>query len=262
MRLNKLDEIRGVTLVSMILYHFLWDLVFIAGINIPWYSKAPGNIWQKSICITFIFLSGFCFSFGSKRFKRSLQIFICGAIVTAVTLIAMPDDPVVFGVLTFIGSAGLITIPFDKLHRKLEKNMDKTKVSFNASLLMASFILFIMCYRVNRGYLNLLFTELYLPADLYAGYVSTFFGFMMKGFVSSDYFSILPWYFLYLCGYFLYRISGIEEAKAAGNTNRLIDEFKDGKIKALQWLGRHSLLLYMLHQPVLYMITLLIVKIK
>lgn len=262
MRLNKLDQIRGVTLVSMILYHFLWDIVFIAGIDIPWYSKAPGNIWQKSICITFILLSGFCFSFGNKRLKRSLQIFICGAIVTVVTLLAMPEDPVIFGVLTFIGSAGLITIPFDKLHRKLEAKMSSTQKSFNLSLFVTSLLLFIICFRISRGYLNLLFTKLYLPKEIYAGLLSTFFGFMMKGFVSSDYFAILPWYFLYLCGYFLYRISGVEEYKNTGCENWFIKEFKDGKIKAFQWLGKRSLIIYMLHQPILYMITLLIMNIK
>lgn len=261
MRLNKLDEIRGVTLVSMILYHFMWDLVYIAGINIPWYSELPGKIWQKSICISFIFLSGFCFSFGKKRFRRSLEIFICGIVVSAVTFIAMPEEPVIFGVLTFIGSAGLITILFDKLHKKLENNAYSKKI-YNTSLFIANILLFVVCFNINKGYLNFFVRKINMPQSMYSGYISTFFGFMMKGFISSDYFALLPWYFLYISGYFLYRVSGIEESKTLGIDNSVIKRLKEGKLKAFRWLGQHSLLLYMLHQPVLYALTLLIIYIK
>ena len=59
-RLAGLDTIRGITLLSMMLYHTCWDLVFLFGKKIPGYSGFGGYVWQQSICWTFILLAGFC----------------------------------------------------------------------------------------------------------------------------------------------------------------------------------------------------------
>ena len=49
-RLAGLDTIRGITLLSMMLYHTCWDLVFLFGKKIPGYSGLGGYVWQQSIC--------------------------------------------------------------------------------------------------------------------------------------------------------------------------------------------------------------------
>ena len=54
-----LDELRGLDLVSMMLYHGCWDLVNLFGIQADWYYGLPGHLWQQSICWVFILLSGF-----------------------------------------------------------------------------------------------------------------------------------------------------------------------------------------------------------
>ena len=53
------DGIRGITLLSMIIYHGAWDLVYIYGVKWDWYRGAGAYLWQQSICWTFILLSGF-----------------------------------------------------------------------------------------------------------------------------------------------------------------------------------------------------------
>lgn len=65
---------------------------------------------------------------------------------------------------------------------------------------------------------------------------------------STDYFSLIPWFFLFLTGYFLFRLTG-RYLKAAPDF---------GRCKPLCALGRRSLLVYMLHQPVLYGVTMLL----
>ena len=60
-RLALLDSLRGLTLISMILYHACWDAVYLLGANWPWYGSRAAYIWQQSICWTFIMLSGFRF---------------------------------------------------------------------------------------------------------------------------------------------------------------------------------------------------------
>ena len=48
-RLALLDSLRGLTLVSMILYHACWDAVYMLGADWVWYGSRAAYIWQKSI---------------------------------------------------------------------------------------------------------------------------------------------------------------------------------------------------------------------
>ena len=50
-----LDELRGLDLVSMMLYHACWDMMFLFGIWMDWYAGMPGRLWQQTICWVFIF---------------------------------------------------------------------------------------------------------------------------------------------------------------------------------------------------------------
>lgn len=40
-----LDELRGLDLLSMMLYHGCWDLVNLFGIQADWYYGLPGHLW-------------------------------------------------------------------------------------------------------------------------------------------------------------------------------------------------------------------------
>lgn len=104
-----LDELRGLDLVSMMLYHACWDMMFLFGIWMDWYAGMPGRLWQQTICWVFILLSGFCAPFGRHMLRRGVTVFAAGALVTAVTLVFMPGSRVIFGVLTFLGTAMLLT---------------------------------------------------------------------------------------------------------------------------------------------------------
>ncbi|MDE7404312.1 MAG: DUF1624 domain-containing protein, partial [Lachnospiraceae bacterium] len=66
-RYGVLDGIRGFVVISMILYHACWDLVYIFGKDWSWYRGRGAYIWQQSICWSFILLSGFCWSLGKKH---------------------------------------------------------------------------------------------------------------------------------------------------------------------------------------------------
>ena len=45
-RLPFIDLIRGITIIEMISYHFLWDLVYLYNADIPWYKSHGAYIWQ------------------------------------------------------------------------------------------------------------------------------------------------------------------------------------------------------------------------
>ena len=68
-----LDELRGLDLVSMMLYHACWDMMFLFGIWMDWYAGMPGRLWQQTICWVFILLSGFCVQLGHHTLRRGAQ---------------------------------------------------------------------------------------------------------------------------------------------------------------------------------------------
>lgn len=234
-RYDLLDTIRGITLFSMIAYHGVWDLVYMYGVKWDWYRGTGAYIWQQSICWTFIFLSGFCWSIGKRPLKRGLLVFGSGLLVTVVTLLFMPQNRVVFGVLTFTGSAMLLMIPLDKIFKKVSPKIG----------LIISFLCFLVTRNINEG--NLGFEGirlLWLPGSWYRGIVATYLGFPAADFYSTDYFSLIPWIFLFISGYFMYHLFC--------KKNLLKASVFTWSCKPFSFLGRHSLMIYLLHQVVLY----------
>lgn len=193
-----LDELRGLNLVSMMLYHACWDMMFLFGIWMDWYAGMPGRLWQQTICWVFILLSGFCAPFGRHMLRRGVTVFAAGALVTAVTLVFMPGGRVFFGVLTFLGTAMLLTGVLEPLLKKV----------MPAVGLAVSAVLFAVCYPVGLGWVGLGGWKLMLPQSLYANYFTAFFGFYPDWFYSADYFGLLPWLFLFWAGYYLHKAVG------------------------------------------------------
>ena len=242
-RLSLIDFIRGVAVINMILYHALWDTVYIFGEDIPLFKTQWAYLWQQCICWCFIFLSGFSMNLGRKSYKRGALVFAGGLAVTAVTLIAMPENRIVFGVLTLLGSCMLIMTALGKITEKI-----KPSVGFILSML-----LLVLTRNINKGFLGFETIRLApLPKALYSGYVSTFFGFTADGFYSADYFSLIPWIFLFAAGYFAFHI-----IKAQGRL-----KFAQRSISAVvEFIGKQSLWIYLAHQPIIYLMLTIIYSI-
>ena len=121
-----------------------------------------------------------------------------------------------------------------------------------------SFVLFLFAYPVNRGYLGFLGQKIVeIPRGWYVNGFTTYFGFPAEGFSSTDYFSILPWFFLFLTGYFCYGVVFDRKPKCGIENCPLVVFLQKSFCPVLAWIGRRSLLIYMLHQPVVYVLLLL-----
>ena len=225
-----LDALRGLALLNMIAYHASWDIVYLLGVDWPWFSSSGAHLWQQAICRTFILLSGFCWCFSRRWLYHGAKVFACGLLVTAGTVLAMPDSVVWWGVLTFLGAAGILTGVLRPLLKKCPPALG----------LAASIVLFTLTKSVEWGSL----AGRPLPSWLYeAGHLSAFLGFPPHGFFSTDYFPLLPWIFWYLAGYFLFFL---------WKPHRERFPLGGREIPVLGWLGRHSLSVYLIHQPAVY----------
>lgn len=284
-RLETLDLIRGITLVSMILYHGMWDFLYLSetGASMTalrtWYEGPGGHLWQQSICRTFILLSGFCVPFSRRIIRRGLEVSAGGIAVSAVTILAMYEERVIFGVLTFLGAAMLVTgaaglyLPPPACREK-DTGSGRGRP---AACLAVCLLLFHVTRWINLGYLRLGESVLLdLPSVLYTfgsgklpGYLLTGLGFPMTGFFSTDYFSFMPWIFLFLAGLFLNRLLlGDRWRPDKHRAEECAEDVGRGKDPAghaffhlqapvLNLIGRHSLPVYLIHQPVLYLLTVI-----
>ena len=159
-----LDELRGLDLLSMIGYHACWDLIFLFGMSAAWYTGWQGHLWQQSICWVFILLSGFCLPLGHRPLRRGLIVSGAGVLVTVVTLLFMPEDRVVFGVLTLLGAAMLITGLLQPLLQKIPAWAG----------LVVSLLLFAATYHTQDGFWQLGPWQILLPGAWYANLFTAF----------------------------------------------------------------------------------------
>lgn len=234
-RLHLLDAFRGFLMINMIAYHGMWDLVYLFGVKAGWYSGTPKYLWQQFICWSFILLSGFCWQLSRSHLRRGGLVFGGGVIISLVTNILMPENRILFGILTCIGSCMLLMIPLEKLLKKLPA-VPGMVLSF------ALFFLLRNCPAGSLGFEGLVLAP--LPDGLYRNLLTAYLGFPAPSFFSTDYFPLIPWIFLYMTGYFLSRLTA-----SKGWNQRL---FGRGQVPLLNLIGRHSLTVYLLHQPVLY----------
>ncbi|MCL2056808.1 MAG: DUF1624 domain-containing protein [Oscillospiraceae bacterium] len=234
-RVVLLDELRGLCLVLMVIYHGLYNLTFLFGVPIPFYS-APLNALQLFICCGFITLAGISCRFSRGNIKRGLFVFAVAMGMSLATWYFMPGQIILFGVLHMLGLCMVlygIMNPAGKIDR----------VSGFLGLVVC-LALFAVSWGVPKGHLGIFGLELFrLPAVLYSSPYTFFLGFPHSGFYSADYFPLLPWAFLFFAGAY------IGTAFREGSTPWF---FYRPRCRFLGRIGKHTLLIYILHQPVLY----------
>lgn len=229
-RVGFMDELRGLDIIVMVVYHAMYDLVFIFGVDIPFFYGPMMHIVQPAIAIIFIVLSGISCRYSKSNLKRGTKTFLLGMLLTVSTLIFMPDQAIYFGILHFMGTA---MIAFALLNPVL----DRVPPAAGA---LVSFVLFLLTYRLPSGFFGIdgLF-EIILPRSLYQYPFLLPFGFYPVG---SDYFSWLPWLFLFFAGSYI----GVFFVR-----DRMPDWLYPTRSRVLSSIGRRTIIIYLLHQPVI-----------
>lgn len=236
LRYGLIDTLRGAAIFGVIVYHFIYDLIHFYSMEIPWFYSTPVYLVQQAGVWLFVFISGAMSLCANNPVRNGLILVGCGLMSTVVTYFVSPDYLIVFGILSLLGWAALITVPLRALLRKIP----------NAWGALLCLLLFLFTHDVANGKIGFLGYEIYdLPANWYDRSFLFFLGFPDASFVSADYFPLLPWIFPYWLGYFCWQMIG-EETRA---------KYFFRQLPAFAFMGRHSLLLYLLHQPIILAVT-------
>ena len=223
-RFDVLDAWRTLAIVLMAAYHFLYDLYIFGVISADRLFSAPLNVLERFICCSFILLAGASARFSRNNLRHGLVVLGAGLVVEIGAAVA--GQTIRFGVLMLLGSSMV-------LWHFLGKGLQRLP---GWSVAAGSGVLFFAArWWTGR-------TAVSVPWLYPLGFIS-------PGFYSADYFPLLPWFFLFLTG------TALGGWCLAHRENRLLTVSLPG---VLTWPGRHSLIIYVLHQPVLYGISYLI----
>jgi len=224
-RIVALDLARALALLAMAIFHFAFDLEMFG-------FAAPGTVaqpfWRWLAYMTagsFLFLVGVSLWLAHGRgirwrgFWRRLGMIVAAALaITAATRVAMPDAFIFFGILHCIAASSLLGLAV---------------LRWPTALLMAIGATVIWLPQQIR------FEALNAPLWWWTGLQAT-------GLRSVDYLPLFPWF-----GPVLFGIATARLMTRAGLWERLTHWQAGPGMRALAWPGRHSLAVYLIHQPVL-----------
>lgn len=219
-----MDGLRGLAVVLMVLHHFFYDLVVFLGAPMWLFSNPVFDVLHYVFAGLFIILSGVSSRFSRSNLKRGIKVLIVAFVIQLVTTFL--DMPIRFGVLHLLGFCMV-------LYGITQKVWDNIPNSLMPVICIVLAIISALC-------VNLI--------DVGVSYLWVF-GWTDASFFSADYFPIFPWMFLFLLGTWLGK--HIKDEK-------LPRWFYESKMPFFAPVGRKALLIYIVHQPVLYGITMLL----
>lgn len=226
LRFGELDLIRGIAVVSMVIFHGCQDYSLL-----KLGRSLEGDLfrgWQQATAILFLALFGVAayldyWRHGSgtragfrRRLRKGGLLFGWGTLITFITFLYLGEGFVTFGILHLMGVSSVLLfplLPFKYLN-----------LTVGAVIIIAGS--FLEGLRFNFAWLAWL-------------------GLIPAGFNSVDYFPIAPWFGYILIGVFLGHLlypGGEPRFKLLGG---------NPMFKSVSFLGRHSLLIYLIHQPLL-----------
>ena len=217
-RIWELDALRGLCILGMIAVHLLFDLTgFYGAISFEYPN------WLLFLMdwggVAFFLISGICATLGSRCVRRGLIVLGCGLVISAVTVamyqmgMAVKAVIIYFGVLHCLGVCMILWAVFRRLP------------SWLLAVLGGGLVALGLWFKTLTIQSHWLF----------------WLGLLYDGFSTSDYFPLLPFLGFFLLGGWLGRV-------LYRNKVSLLPGFR---CKPLEWIGRHSLPIYLFHQPIL-----------
>jgi uncharacterized membrane protein len=212
-RIWELDFARGIALLLMIYFHIIFDMKDIFGYNIN-YSQGINYLAGRASGILFILISGISCTLSKSNTKRAIRILFLALIITIITHLYNMELGIKFGILHFLGFSILLFSLLNYLNETL--------------LAMLGTVILVLGGYISKIRVN--FDHLFIL------------GITSDKFISSDYYPLIPW-----LGIFIY---GVILGKYFYKEKKSIFSFqlKGGLIS---YFGRNTLLIYIIHQPII-----------
>ena len=222
-RFWEVDFARGLAVIAMVLFNWLFALHYFGLLENFDASQGFWWLFARTTAFAFVFIAGvavwLAFSRKDKEqlLRHGVKIFACGMLVTIATAFFLKSGFVVFGILHSIGFSLILALPLLRLGVE--------RLSVLAFALIGSGVL-LSGLRFDFPWLLWL-------------------GFVPNGFLSLDYFPLLPWFGVF--------VLGVCAGKKFYPNGKRAFRFEAIPPLAgpLSFLGRHSLAVYLLHQPLL-----------
>lgn len=220
-RVPVVDAIRGLAVALMVIYHFCFDLN-LYGLTAFRFNDAP--FWldlRGGIVGLFLGVMGVSLHLATRHglhryryLRRLASIAACAGLVTVASIQIFPQSYIYFGVLHFVLVASVLALPF--------RYLDWSNLGIGLTIVVLGVV-------VRLPFLD-------HPALHWVGM-------MTYKPITEDYVPLVPWFGVVLLGLWLGRwVYGYHKIPVR-TLPRFLDPFAA--------IGRHSLLVYMLHQPVL-----------
>ena len=241
-RVSGYDVIRGFSVISMVAFHACYDLVYLYGVGLSWFKPPLQDVWRASISWVFLLVAGIMCSYSRSNLRRAAKYLGVALAIWVVTSIAALDTPINFGIIYCMGASTALFCVVERA--KILPNKPGGLLAVAAVL----GLLFLVCLDVPNGTFGLKafggpFAD--VPRAPYESGLLSWLGFPGPHFASGDYYAPLPFSLLFLAGSCL----GLA-MKKVGAPKIL----KGLKCRTLEWVGRHAIEVYIVHQPVVLML--------
>ncbi|MBR4050050.1 MAG: DUF1624 domain-containing protein [Clostridia bacterium] len=239
-RIYLLDEIRGLAIILMVFYHAFYMLGTFFEMDFMLAAQKFFEPLQPPFACLFILISGISCNLSHSNFVRGARLFAIALGFTLFTAVILPkfgidEAQIIFGILHLLSVSML-------LFALLKKPLSKIPTAIGLAVCM---VLFFVLYSVPSGSIF----GFDLPVELYANSFTATLGFAPQGFYSADYFPLIPFLFMFFVGTFIGRFVLNSE---------LPEGFYKLRCKPLAAVGRKTLIIYIAHWPIIFLLGLII----
>ncbi len=258
-RYSLLDTVRGLLIVGMVIFHLILDL-HVFGVADLSYFLPIDTLWIKIIqtlgVFLFLFISGICSRLSRNNLKRGLIALLCSFGISIVTWFVTPDMFIYLGMLHLLSICMIMShfvvcgIEHHETKKGTDRKIRRAPAIIGAVVLALMFILTFNIYDPGYGIgifnFNLPLEGFPLYGTL-GGYLLGFGGY--TGLMTADYHPLMPWVFAFFSGLCLGGFFKRREVPAF---------FQKKLCPPLTFIGRHSLIIYLAHQPIIFGICALV----